>query len=153
MTIVYINDITNYRGEMAMVIVDFIECPQCGGLIYKYEDVPSYGEVHQCYSCGYFYDSEIMKLEDVKGYGVACFTGKDGNMEHYPLESDDFDLFYSEFLKIINSRKDLSKYKCYITKWNESKRQVEVMHGRLPDSYKYYTKSKHYSYLLNLKAV
>lgn len=120
-----------------MVLENFKECPQCGGLMYV-SDEYSYKEFKKCYACGYMYLTNMLEGRKPKGYGIVCFVEEGGKYNYYSIVEDCFEKFYKIFIDTLNSCDEIDKEKSYITKWNDKDKKVEVIYGILPENYRVY---------------
>ena len=131
-------------------VISYEKCSQCGG-VYSIDYYYRTGEEYRfCQRCGkvhnhaivrdensnYCYDEDgKLKFEDVisQGYGCMALASK-GFKTVYHLEKPVDEETKKEYLEIIEEE-EIDKDNCYLTMWDEGKKEVVAVFGTLPGAY------------------
>ena len=137
-------------------VQDYEKCPQCGGVYVVEFNCRTYEEYKFCNRCGkknkfvIARDKDgkaIMEDEDKKipkystenndGYGCFAIAGKKGVTAVYHFDNPvDVEQIKSEHLKILKeSAKEIDEEGCYMTYWDDEKKEIVALFGKLPQSY------------------
>ena len=85
-------------------------------------------------SLGYDEDGKL-KFEDVSSQGYGCMAlSSNGLKTVYHLEKPVDDETKKEYLEIIEEE-EIDKDNCYLTMWDEGKKEVVAVFGTLPKTY------------------
>lgn len=131
-------------------VINYIKCSQCGGIMFE-DYYYNTDEIYRsCQRCGKYFSAELRKDEDGKyicdnegkyiydiidnkGYGAIRIFGKVGGVVHHmssPISQETIDMFYQDL-----EDDAIDKSKCYLTKWNDEKQDVESIYGEIPELY------------------
>lgn len=134
-------------------VMDYVDCPQCGGQDTMFRDYyyKSGEEYWMCKRCGKHGKVEIVRddngnvifdeqgkvsynEEDLKGYGCAkiATVGHGATLSCFsnPITEED----KKEFLKILEE-KEIDKEHSYLSSWNDETESVEMLYGKDPNLY------------------
>ena len=131
-------------------VISYEKCSQCGG-VYSIDYCYRTGEEYRfCQRCGkvhnhaivrdetsnYCYDEDgKLKFEDVSSQGYGCMAlASKGLKTVYYLEKPVDDETKKEYLEIIEEE-EIDKENCYLTMWDEEKKEVVAVFGTLPKTY------------------
>ena len=126
------------------------KCSQCGG-IYVIDYYYRTGEEYQfCQRCGklhnhaivrdenknYCYDENgKLKFEDVSSQGFGCMAiASKGFKSIYHLDKPVDEEIKKEYLGILEED-EIDKDECYLTTWDDDKKEVVAVFGTLPKAY------------------
>ena len=132
-------------------VMDWVECPQCGGSMFTDYYYKSSEEYWMCKRCGKHGKVELVrnengevvfdvngkvdyKTEDVEGYGCAkiAITGHGASFSCFnkPI-TEEYKKAFFEALEEENVDKEHS----YLSFWNEETQQIEMLYGKDPKPY------------------
>ena len=131
-------------------VISYEKCSQCGG-VYSIDYYYRTGEEYRfCQRCGkvhnhsivrdensnYCYDENgKLKFEDVDSQGFGCMAiASKGFKTVYHIERNVDEEIKKEYLEIIKEE-GIESNKCYLTNWDDEKKEVGAVFGSLPKSY------------------
>ena len=127
-------------------ILEYVACPQCGGVLNRTVDAVSEETVESCFRCGYRHKkrplpsdgespSESGFAEETKiGYGVIGAAGRNGITQIYFLNEPYGEKTQNRFEELLK-QDGISAERCFMTRWDEEQRKVIAVQGPLPESY------------------
>ena len=129
-------------------VMDYVECTQCGGSMFRDFYYRTGEEYWMCKRCGKHGKVELVrdeegkvvfdeagkvnyKTEDVDGFGCVkiAVVGHGGSFSCFgsPITEDD----KKEFFKLLED-KDVDKEHSYFSAWNAETGKVEMIYGEAP---------------------
>lgn len=134
-------------------VINYIKCPQCGGVMVCDFDYHSTEEFRWCKRCGkkqsWYFERDknykivldenqkpIPKEEDTFGYGYMFLVTRRGIGSGYCLEHPATQEDVETFLKSLEDEYDaIDKRKCYFTYWDVESSTIKSHYGKIPGDY------------------
>ena len=132
-------------------VIDYIKCPQCGGIMHTDFDCNTTEEYRMCHRCGkiqsytlkrddnhkIIFDENkqvIWQEKDLDGNGCVCFDfGSIAQISS--LENPVDDNIKKQFDEELKQNENLIKDKCYFTYWDNNDKKVKSYFGKIPELY------------------
>lgn len=129
-------------------VMDWVECPQCGGSMFTDYYYKSSEEYWMCKRCGKHGKVELVrneegevvfdekgkvdyKTEDLDGYGCAKIAilghGASFSCFNKPITEDDKKAFFEKL-----EEENVDKERSYLSFWNEETQKIEMLYGEAP---------------------
>ena len=111
-------------------------CPQCGGVCWTEERIPSRDIFSDCERCGWSWSNRPYgdTRKEKKGYGVVCITYGDGGRDFIRIEEPLDVKKITSYLAMLNHGY-LDEDKSYLTLWNEKSQNVIAIFGSRPPDF------------------
>lgn len=144
-------------------VSEYVDCKRCGFRGSAFVDYNwRTGEEYQlCKLCGLGHTYKLKRDEkgnvirdeegkltydfsETKGNGTAfiMFDNGVGSIHVAPENIEEYDNWFKEIVKEIESNPKVFEEDCYVTKWDEEKKELAVVYGELPLYYTYSSKDK-----------
>lgn len=131
-----------------MITVDVHECKRCGNEAVAYYE-PSLGKtLNRCDNCGWEHtrvpiegpDGFILdedckmtfKIRENNGFGVLNLVYKDGSVKTKYFKKNISDSDADKIAEDFKINDSLKLDECFLSRWNESEKRLEVLFGKLP---------------------
>ena len=138
--------------------IDYMECKQCGGIVYNELNCNTLEEWQRCERCGCGFNYEAKRDKKGKlilnkkkrpkyrfkrwnGYGVIHFCFKNGNGVSYHLHKALSKRTKKSFFLELENNVEIDKEKSYLMSWDKKQKKIVSVYGKIPPTFEDWEKS------------